>query len=78
MQKKSKKFLELCALRQRLELVQSDLAKIVGCSESNYGAKERGDVHFTLDECLAIKNAVNKKLEKLGKNTVTLEDIFLR
>lgn len=78
MQKKTKKFLELCALRQRCELLQSDMAKIIGCSLSNYGAKERGDTPFTLDECVSIKNAINKKLEKMGKEKLSLEDIFLR
>lgn len=78
MQKKTKKYLELYALRERCELRQSDLAQVIGCSDSNYGSKERGDIPFTLEEGFIIKDAINKKLAKIGKPQVTLEDIFLR
>ena len=78
MKKSKKKFLELCALRERCELKQSDLALLIGCSESNYGAKERGDVTFTLEEAFVIKDAINKILDKKQRNLVSIEEIFLR
>lgn len=78
MKKNTKKYLELCALRERCELNQSDLALVIGCSSSSYGAKERGTVPFTLEEAFAIKDAVNKILVKKHKDLVSFEDIFLR
>lgn len=78
MKKNSEKFLELRALRERCELKQSDLALVIGCTSSSYGAKERGVVPFTLEEAFAIKDAVNKILEKKHKDLVSIEDIFLR
>ena len=78
MKNNSKKFLELRALRERCELKQSDLALVIGCTSSSYGAKERGAVPFTLEEAFTIKDAVNKILEKKHKDLVSFEDIFLR
>jgi len=78
MQKKSKKFLELQALRKRCEITQTEMAKLIGCGQGNYSAKELGSISFSLEECYIIKNTINKKLEKSGREPLSMEDIFLR
>ena len=78
MQKKSKKYLVLYATRQLVEQTQEDLAPICGCSPSNYGSKERGDIPFTLEESFNILKTVNKLLTKKGMKEMTMEELFAR
>jgi DNA-binding XRE family transcriptional regulator len=58
-------------------LKQDDLATLIGCKRSNYSSKENGRTEIFLSEMIAILKAINKRLEKMGEKTLTLDDIFL-
>lgn len=73
----TKVFRQLKSYRILCGLKQKDLANLIGCGTGNYCAKESGKVPFSLCECLTIKKEINKHLDKMGKEQVTIDDIFL-
>lgn len=75
---KNNKFVELKVFRTRCELSQEDLANLIGQAQSNYAAKENGQVRFFLDEAIAISNEINKILNKKGYEKISIEDLFKR
>lgn len=73
----SRKLHKLKYWRGVLELRQEDVATLIGCKKPNYCEKENGNTEIGLSEMITIQKAFNKKLEKLGKAALTLDDIFL-
>lgn len=71
------KYLNVKHLRGRFGLNQSEIAEVIGCSASNYAGKENGRYAWSLRECVVLQEFFNKKLEKLGEEKITLDDLFL-
>ncbi|MDF2537459.1 MAG: helix-turn-helix protein [Herbinix sp.] len=73
-----KKLHKLKYWRGVLGLRQEDVATLIGCKKAYYCEKENGKAEIGLSEMLTIQKAFNKKLEKMGSETVLiLDDIFL-
>jgi Predicted transcriptional regulators len=75
--KNRKKYLKLEYLRKKYGYKQSDMAILLGMCTSAYSHKENGFSPVTFDECLKIRDVLNKQAKKAGDATLTLEDIFL-
>jgi DNA-binding XRE family transcriptional regulator len=60
-----------------LELTQDDMATLLGYKKANYCEKENGKTEIGRKEMLTIQEAFNKKLKRQGKQTLTLDEIFL-
>lgn len=56
---------------------QADFAVLIGCKSSNYCSKENGKTEIFLSEQKKIKEEINKRLSKMGKPMLTLDEIFL-
>ena len=56
---------KLLLLRKRHKYSQEHLAKYLGLSVTQYGAKERGTYEFTQDEMFKLSVLFNKKLEEI-------------
>lgn len=72
------KYAELKIARVMCGLRQEDLANLIGQAQSNYAAKENGQVAFSLEEGLKIHKEINKVLISKGRPTLTMEDLFFR
>lgn len=56
---------KLLLLRKRHGLSQSDLAKRLGMSKTQFGLKERGIYEFTSDEMFEASELFNEKIEDI-------------
>lgn len=72
------KYEELKIARAICGIRQEDLANLIGQAQSNYAAKENGQVAFSLEEGLKIHKEINKVLISKGRPTLTMEDLFFR
>lgn len=63
--------------RTYLGLTQENVAILIGCKKSNYSQKENGNIEIMRNEMLLIQKEFNKKLNRLGGEPLTLDDIFL-
>ena len=72
-----KKLHKLRYWRDIAGLKQSDLAILIGCTEQNYNMKENGNTELKRKEMLSIQGALNEKMKKIGRDVLTLDDIFL-
>lgn len=61
---------------KKLGINQKDLARLIGCSESNFSAKVNGRIPTTFEEMQMIKEELNKLARKKGMKEYTLDDIF--
>ena len=73
----SEKYLNVKAMRNKFGLKQSDLAKVIGCSSSNFAGKENGLYIWRLSECKKVQDFFNNLLVQAGEDPVTLDDLFL-
>lgn len=69
---KMKKRLNLIGYRKMADYTQSELAKKINISYSNYNSKENGKTEFTYSECLKIRDIL---MQRLGK-TLTIDELF--
>ena len=56
---------------------QDDFAALIGCKRSNYCSKENGNTEIFLSEQKRIKAEINKRLARMGREEVTMDEIFL-
>ena len=61
---------------KKLGINQKDLARLIGCSESNFSAKVNGRIPTTFSEMQMIKEELNKLARKKSMKEYTLDDIF--
>lgn len=70
-----KKLHKLKYWREKVGLKQDDLALLIGCKGSNYCQKERGNSEIRLSELLKIQKAINQRLEKMGEQPVSIDEL---
>lgn len=56
---------------------QEDFAILIGCKRPNYCSKENGKTEIFLSEQKKIKDEINKRLSRMDKPSLTLDEIFL-
>lgn len=74
--KTDKRLHKLKYWREFVGLKQDDLAVLLGCTNSNYCLKERGNSEIRLSELLKILNVINQRLAKMGEAQITLDELI--
>lgn len=77
MKNKRIKYLKLKYLCERLGRKQCSFAKLIGVSDGQYSKRINGSAPWMLEECLIIRDVINKELLKRGEPAMYIDEIFL-
>lgn len=77
MKNNDKRLHKLRYWREIVGLKQDDIAVILGCKGANYCQKETGRSDIGLKQMKLIQTAINSKLKKMGREELTLDDLFM-
>lgn len=57
-------------------LTQKDVADRISCKTACYSKKENGKIEFRRSEMLLILEIINERLAEIGKEKVTMMEVF--